>query len=136
MVLVTFSKRSQLISFLKYQNCNIYLLQETHGISKLEGWEGFSIFNPGTNLSCGVTILFSSSFNPKILDTKLDSRILSVKFLITIRFLTLLTYIHQIFRPAVKLFFNNLHSFFFHDSKLCIGGDFTCLMSDLDKHGG
>ena len=35
-----------------------------------------------------------------------------------------------------KLFFQNLHEFFFTGSELIIGGDFNCVDSNQDKYGG
>ena len=56
-------KRSQLFSSLRAENCDIYLLQETHVQSVQEGklwerdWGGQAIFSPGSNHSAGVGIL-------------------------------------------------------------------------------
>ena len=53
-------KRLKVFSTLKAQNCDIYLLQETHVQSVQEGkmwereWGGRAIFSPGSNRSAGV----------------------------------------------------------------------------------
>ena len=132
------NKRSQFLLFLKNLKSDIYFLQETHAVSRLPEWEGLSFFKSGTNLSCGVAVLFQPGFKPKILDVKrdFDGRLISIKLSFQNQIFTLL----NIYAPNIparrKEFFANLHSFFFSGSQLCIDGDFNCIMSDLDKQGG
>ena len=61
------NKRLQFLSFLKNLNSDVYLLQETHGMSKFTEWDGLSFFNSGTNSSCGVAVLFNPTFNNLII---------------------------------------------------------------------
>lgn len=84
-----YNKRSGLFSFLKNLNSYIYLLQETHGISRFDDWEVLSFLNPGATMSCGVTILLSPNFKAKILACKLDfeGRVLVLSFLFELKYL-------------------------------------------------
>ena len=65
-------KRSKVFSALRAENCDIYLLQETHVTSVHEGklweskWGGQAIFSPGSNRSAGVGFLINPRSSVKL----------------------------------------------------------------------
>ena len=65
-------KRSKVFSALRAENCDIYLLQETHVASVHEGklweseWGGQAIFSPGSNCSAGVGFLVNPRSSVKL----------------------------------------------------------------------
>ena len=71
-------KRSRVFSALRAENCDIYLLQETHVQSVQEGklwerdWGGRAIFSPGSNRSAGVGILINPRSSVEIVTHKAD----------------------------------------------------------------
>ena len=83
-------------------------------------------------------ILVDKSCRVKILDRKYDfkGRILSLKCSFHDQLFTLL----NIYAPNVpsqrRLFFDCLHEYIFPGTKLIIGGDFNCILSDRDKQDG
>ena len=71
-------KRSNVFSSLRAENCDIYLLQETHVQSVQDGklweseWGDQEIFSPGSNRSAGVGILINPRSPVKIVTHKAD----------------------------------------------------------------
>lgn len=137
-------KSKQVLNHLKTFPADVLFLQGMHvysseTIEKLSrNWEGKSFWSPGSLSSSGTAILFRRHLNINILDFKQDfeGRVMS----------TLVSYGHlkinliSIYAPNTlrerKLFFQNLHEFFFTGSELIIGGDFNCIDSQKDKYGG
>ena len=130
-------KRAIKFKSLKSFPADVLFLQETHvysseSIEKLSrNLEGKSFWLPGSLNSSGTAILFKKNLKFNLLDFKQDfeGRVIN----------TLVSYGHlkinqvSIYAPNIlrkrKLFFQNLHEFFFTSSELIIGGDFNCILS-------
>ena len=137
-------KRAIKFKSLKSFPADVLFLQETHvysseSIEKLSrNLEGKSFWLPGSLNSSGTAILFKKNLKFNLLYFKQDfeGRVIN----------TLVPYGHlkinqvSIYAPNIlrkrKLFFQNLHEFFFTGSELIIGGDFNCIDSQKDKYGG
>ena len=138
------NKSDQVLNHLKSYCADVFFLQGTHVYSTetianlSKTWEGKSFWSPGSTHSSGTAILFKKNLNITPLNFKQDfeGRVMSV----------LVSYGHlkmnlvSIYAPNTlrerKLFFQNLHEFFFTGSELIIGGDFNCVDSNQDKYGG
>ena len=111
-------KRKSIFSYLKDQNCNFYLLQETFSEPKDKAiwkneWGGDVFFSHGTNHSKGVCILVNPSLATKMYAP--TSHQLQGKFLqILNEFLT-----------------SNLNI-----TQLIVGGDWNVTLENIDKRGG
>ena len=97
----------------------------------LKSFPGISFWSPGSLNSSGTAILFKKHLNINLLDFKQDfeGSVMS----------TLVSYGHlkinlvSIYAPNTlherKLYFQNLHEFFFTGSEWIIGADFNCILS-------
>ena len=61
--LIDFKKLESVLCWIKYKNCDIVLLQETHCVTNKEDvgqkyWDGNIIYEYGTSQKVGVAILF------------------------------------------------------------------------------
>ena len=139
-------KRRSIFSYLKDQNCAIYLLQETFSqpqdelIWKTE-WRGKIFFSHGSNHQKGVAIfinpLFEITFENSWEDE--DGRIV----LINAYFKTFKFSLCNIYAPnnaaLQKVFIENLTEILISKadiSNLIIGGDWNVTLEAVDKKGG
>ena len=138
-------KRSKVFSSLRAENCDIYLLQETHVQSVQEGklweseWGGQAIFSPGSNHSAGVGILINTWSPVKIVTHKADKsgRLISAK----IQHHNSEFQILNVYAPNIvserKAFFYAFWQYTFRNMSLIVGGDFNCVLSvQKDTFGG
>ena len=80
------SKRRQVFNYLKRQNADVFMLQETHSSSSVEKvwtaeWGSEIIYSHGQPNSKGVCVMFKKNLNVKVLSIKKDTkgRLLGVK---------------------------------------------------------
>ena len=101
-------------------------------------WRGPSFWAPAVGRRGGVAVFCSERFRERILVWQKDTcgRVLSL----LVRFDQVNLNLVNIYAPTSpserKAFFHSLHSYFFPNSRLVIGGDFNCYNSALDKLGG
>ena len=136
------SKRQTLFYWLKKQNADIYLLQETHcenndDISKwMKEWDGNAYWSLGTNFSKGVATLFKPKLEIETENIKVDTQ---GRFIdITISLDELKANIFNVYAPNQpterKQFFKNLNDMVKSaterepETEIIIGGDFNCVM--------
>ena len=138
-------KRFKVFSTLKAQNCDIYLLQETHVQSVQEGktwereWGGQAIFSPGSNRSAGVGILINPRSSVEIATHKADKfgRLISA----SLKHNNSKFQILNVYAPNKvsdrKSFFDTFWHYTFRNMPFIVGGDFNCVPSvQMDNFGG
>ena len=138
-------KRTKIYDFLRAQQADICLLQETHNLTKTDEdkwtreWGGQAFWSPGSHRSRGVVILINPRFTGNITKVlhDLDGRIVTIQ----IEHNNITTNVMNIYAPTLgpdrKTFFENLWHYKTGDSNLILGGDFNCIENtQLDKAGG
>ena len=128
-------KRLKVFSTLRAENCDIYLLQETHVQSVQEGklwereWGGRAIFSPGSNRSAGVGILINPRSSVEIATHKADKfgRLISAR----LKHNNSKFQILNVYAPNTvsdrKDFFDTFWQYTFRNVPLIVGGDFNCV---------
>ena len=101
-------------------------------------WLGPSFWAPACRRRGGVAILCSDRFrnNVSVWQKDSDGRVLSILVTLNDIKLNLVNVYTPTYPTERKTFFQSLHSFFFPNSELILGGDFNCYDSLLDKMGG
>ena len=101
-------------------------------------WLGPSFWAPACRRRGGVAILCSDRFrnNVSVWQKDSDGRVLSILVTLDDIKLNLVNVYTPTYPTERKTFFQSLHSFFFPNSELILGGDFNCYDSLLDKMGG
>ena len=136
------TKRQKVFYWLKKQNCDIYLLQETHlGTDKnkikwYNEWGGKSFWTFNSTNSKGVSVLINPKCDYNVLNVNNsgDGRIISVEIEGTNRLNIVNLYApnNEIER---KTFFDKAVSkFLSHDIENIVAGDFNCTLYDEDRH--
>ena len=136
-------KRRALYSYLREQNCDVILLQETHCKLRKEAyrwgkeWEGQSIWSRGSSNSKGVTILFKNGTQYDVIEDDVDQN--GRHILCTVKLNEMKLHIMNVYAPnneyeRVK-FFNDIQTHFVNaDGCIIIGGDFNCVINnDIDR---
>ena len=138
------TKRHQVFNHLKSENVDIFLLQESHSIPKMENvwteeWGGKIYYSHGLSNSRGVCILFKPGLSPTIHEIKRDDqgRVLCIDVEMSdTRFTLANIYAPNNDNPD---FFKECFKFVehFENSSKIIGGDFNLVLDlKLDKKGG
>lgn len=139
-------KRRSIFRYLKDQNCQLYLLQETFSESKDEliwksEWGGDIFFSHGSTHSKGVCILINPSNKLSVETTSkdLDGRIVSIN----LTFNSVKISICSIYAPndsqQQQKFLLTLNRYLVSHtdvSNLIIGGDWNVTLQAIDKKGG
>lgn len=135
------NKSDLIVSELLRLHYDFFFLQETHVSCKQNAdkfarlWPGKCFWSFGTGKSAGVALLVSPNFSGNISRFIFDSdgRVFSA----LIEFSGIKLNLVNIYAPNApsdrKTFFERLHSYFFSQGDLIIGGDFNCCDSALDK---
>ena len=141
-------KRKSIFNWVRKQNVDLALLQETYSSEKSENewrcdWGGKVKFVHGTNHSRGNLILFSNSFRGEIIEEERDisGRVLFLKIKHEEEFV----YVLNIYSPNLETqqiqFYRQLNRFMERkglssSDNIIIGGDWNTVLDTLDKKGG
>ena len=139
-------KRKSIFSYLKDQNCNFYLLQETFSEPKDEAiwkneWGGDVFFSHGTNHSKGVCILVNPSLATKVENTykDIDGRIIAIDVICNdVSFSICNVYAptsHQLQGKFLQIL-NEFLTSNLNITQLIVGGDWNVTLENIDKRGG
>ena len=133
-------KRRSAFTYLKDQNCLLYLLQETFSELKNE-WGGDIFFSHGSNHSRGVCILTNPKFAISVdeFHRDRDGRIVSIN----VSFNKSQFSICNVYAPVKPIeqenFVQGLNEFLLRNvnvDKLIIGGDWNVTLEQIDKKDG
>lgn len=138
-------KRLTLMDFINIKKLQVMFLQETHSdaineIDWRKEWCGSSFFSHGSNVSGGVAILFSKSFNP--LPCHMEELVKGRLLKVTAFFDDLKLIFLNVYAPVVGaervLFLNKLNEILNdvdQDALLFLSGDFNCTEDEkLDRN--
>ena len=139
-------KRRSIFRFLKDQNCQIYLLQETFSEQKDEPiwkseWGGAIFFSHGSTHSKGVSILInpSSKLNVEVTGKDLDGRIVSINLIYNSAKMSICNiYAPNDSQQQQKFLLTLNRHLMSHTeiSNLIVGGDWNVTLQARDKKGG
>ena len=139
-------KRRSIFRFLKDQNCQIYLLQETFSEQKDEPiwkseWGGTIFFSHGSTHSKGVSILInpSSKLNVEVTGKDLDGRIVSINLIYNSAKISICNIYAPNDSQQQQKFLLTLNRYLMSHteiSNLIVGDDWNVTLQASDKKGG
>ena len=139
-------KRKSIFSYLKDQNCNFYLLQETFSEPKDEAtwrseWGGDVFFSHGTNHSKGVCILVNPLVATTVENTykDIDGRIIAIDVVCNEVSLSICNVYAPTSPQLQGKFLQILNEFWTSNlniTQLIVGGDWNVTLETIDKRGG
>ena len=135
-------KRQKVFFWLKQQNFDIYLLQETHlgtERNKLKWsneWSGKSFWTVNSTNSKGVSILLNKKCNYNVVNVSNcdDGRIISVQFEGFTDFNIVNLYAPNNDAERKHFLKNIVSTFLLRDMQNFLAGDFNCTLYDEDRH--